>query len=105
MAIDVNIVNEGFEFVQNDSIISIILALSTFALVIITLIGLWITNRHAQESNNLMREEIRNKLRPWIKIGLMTPMHFQMKDNQAIPWNPELIFSKKDKIKYVSRMA
>jgi len=52
MAIEVNIVNDVIKFAQKDSIISIILAMSTFALVIITAIALVVTLNRTKKSND-----------------------------------------------------
>lgn len=82
MAIEVNIVNDVVEFVQRDSVISILLALSTFALVIITAVALWrtsvntrksndelrISNAELRKSNELMTLELRQKFAPSFSI-------------------------------------
>jgi len=81
MAIPVQIINGTFSIVEqppHDSLFTIILALSTLGLAIITGIGLWkthkstrnsnselqISNKLTRESNEILKIELRSKMRP-----------------------------------------
>lgn len=81
MAIESQIVNGTTIIIQQeDSLISIILAISALCLVIITAVGLWKTNKRTRESNeelkrsnNLLMLELKHKFEPQIgfsKLGI-----------------------------------
>ena len=107
MAVEVTIINDVIEFVQKNSAISIILAMSTLALVVITALGLWRTNKHTVVSNNLIREEMKNRLRPWIKVGLMRASTITLNDNHVTNWDHTRILSSESRkqVKHVTMVV
>lgn len=85
MAIESQIVNGTIEVIhkQEESIISIILAISTLFLAAITGIGLWRTLRHTRKSNELLEYEIHSKIRPWIVLDETKPRQVVFNDNSV----------------------
>lgn len=93
MEIPIEITNDTANVIiqVSDPIISLASFLITIVLVIGTLIGVYYSNKHTVNSNNLMREEMKNRLRPWIKVGLMESKTITLNDNHIIDWNSSKI--------------
>ena len=76
----------------------------TVFLIAGTLLGVYFSNRSTIVSNNLMREEMKTRLRPWMKIGLIEMKSITWNDEHSIPWDEKVILDLQnhDKIKHVT---
>jgi len=55
--------------------------------VVITAIGIFLSNQKTQESNELLKKDIDSRMRPWLTISNILPNGIVFKDGSSDSWN------------------
>ena len=54
--------------------------------VVITFVGIYLSNQKTKESNDLLRKDLTNKLRPWMRIEGCKPVFATFSDGTVVEW-------------------
>jgi len=55
--------------------------------VIITVAGIYLSNKRTKDSNDLLKKDIDSRIRPWLKISDIHPTHMFLKNGDSLNWD------------------